>query len=188
LQVYELLTARSTNKRGESALQKRERIAQSEAQLPAAAVALSQTLLAPVAKQLGSKRLVLVADGALQYIPFAMLPEPSVVSGPLSGAKNNGQRTTSHGQPLIVNHEVVSLPSASALRFSARNSLVDSPHQRCWRSSLIRSLIEQMYASQQLRPRPATRRNRNLLPTTPAALSTLRKTLATSLVPQGFEW
>ena len=37
LQVYELLTARSTNKRGESALQRRERIAQAEARLPAAA-------------------------------------------------------------------------------------------------------------------------------------------------------
>jgi len=37
-----------------------------------------------------------------------MLPEPSVVSSQLSVAKNNGQ-------PLIVGHEVVSLPSASAL-------------------------------------------------------------------------
>jgi len=35
-------------------------------------------LLAPVATQLGNKRLVVVADGALQYIPFAMLPEPTV--------------------------------------------------------------------------------------------------------------
>jgi CHAT domain-containing protein len=42
---------------------------------------------------------VIVADGALQYIPFAMLPDP--VAG--------------KSQPLIVNHEVVSLQSASAL-------------------------------------------------------------------------
>ena len=75
-QVYELLTARSTNKRGESASQRQERIAQAEAALPAAARGLSQTILAPVAAQLGNKRLVIVADGALQYIPFAMLPEP----------------------------------------------------------------------------------------------------------------
>jgi CHAT domain-containing protein/Flp pilus assembly protein TadD len=107
-QVVELLTARSTNKRGESVPQRQERIAQAEAALPAAAQNLSQTLLAPVAAQLGNKRLVIVADGALQYIPFAMLPEPSV-------AKNNGPRTTSNGLPLIVKHEVVSLPSASAL-------------------------------------------------------------------------
>jgi CHAT domain-containing protein/tetratricopeptide (TPR) repeat protein len=107
-QVYELLTARSAIKRGESAPQRQERISQAEARLPAAARGLSQTILAPVASQLGNKRLVIVADGALQYIPFAMLPDPSVVSGQLSVAKNNGP-------PLIVGHEVVSLPSASAL-------------------------------------------------------------------------
>ena len=115
LQVYELLTARSINKRGETALQRRERITEAEAKLPGAAQQLSQTLLAPVAAQLGAKRLVIVADGALQYIPFAMLPEPSVVRRRLSVAKNNGPRATDHGQPLIVKHEIVSLPSASAL-------------------------------------------------------------------------
>jgi CHAT domain-containing protein/tetratricopeptide (TPR) repeat protein len=114
-QVYELLTARSTRQRGESPQQRQESIAQAEAKLPAAARALGQTLLAPVAAQLGNKRLVIVADGALQYIPFGMLPEPSIVSSPLSVAKNKGQRTTDNGQPLIVGHEVVSLPSASAL-------------------------------------------------------------------------
>jgi CHAT domain-containing protein len=72
-------------------------------------------LLAPVAARLGNKRLVIVADGALQYIPFAMLPDPSVVGSQSSVAKNNGRRTTDDGQPLIVGHEIVSLPSASAL-------------------------------------------------------------------------
>ncbi|MCU1268362.1 MAG: hypothetical protein JWM21_4680 [Acidobacteria bacterium] len=115
LQVYELLTARSTRQRGESATQQQERIKQAETKLPAAAQSLSDTLLAPAAALLGNKRLVIVADGALQYIPFAMLPEPSVVSSQLSAAKNNGPRTSDNGQPLIVKHEVVSLPSASAL-------------------------------------------------------------------------
>ena len=115
LKVYELLTARSTNKRGESAPQRQERISQAEAKLRAAARELSQTILAPVAAQLGNKRLVIVADGALQYIPFAMLPDPAVVSSQLSVAKNNGPRTTDNGQPLIVKHEIISLPSASAL-------------------------------------------------------------------------
>lgn len=100
-EVYELLTARSTNKKGETAPQKQEHISQAEAKLPAAALELSKTILAPVAAQLGKKRLVIVADGALQYIPFAMLPDPA--------AGNN--------QPLIVGHEVVSLPSASTLLF-----------------------------------------------------------------------
>lgn len=97
--VYELLTARSTNKKGETEAQRQERINQAEAKLPAAALELSKTIAAPASAQFGSNRLVIVADGALQYIPFAMLPDPAA------------QAT----QPLIVGHEVVSLPSASAL-------------------------------------------------------------------------
>jgi CHAT domain-containing protein len=63
---------------------------------------LAEMLLKPVATQLGEKRLVIVADGALQYVPFAALPE-SIGSGQGSA------------QPLIVNHEIVSLPSISVL-------------------------------------------------------------------------
>jgi CHAT domain-containing protein/tetratricopeptide (TPR) repeat protein len=121
LQVLDLLTARGTSKRGESAVQRKERITQAEEKLPASAQQLSQTLLAPVAAQLGNKRLVVVADGALQYIPFAMLPEP-VVSGQLSVVREmktaNRQSAIDNRQtrpPLILNHEVVSLPSASTL-------------------------------------------------------------------------
>ncbi|HEX2639984.1 MAG TPA: CHAT domain-containing protein, partial [Pyrinomonadaceae bacterium] len=98
-QVYEALTARSTYVRGETASQKLDRIDRSDAELPSAAKALSKLVLAPAAGQLGGKRVVVVADGALQYIPFPMLPDPAVPSG----------------QPLVVAHEVVSLPSASAL-------------------------------------------------------------------------
>ncbi|MEW6211263.1 MAG: CHAT domain-containing tetratricopeptide repeat protein [Acidobacteriota bacterium] len=85
-----------------------------------AARQLSRMLLAPVAGRLGSKRLLIVADGILHYIPFAALPSPkaSVVSSPLSVAKPR-QRTTDNGQrtirPLIADHEIISLPSASVL-------------------------------------------------------------------------
>ncbi len=103
LQVYDLLTARSTNKANESAAQRQLRLSQVETKLSAAAHALSQSILAPIASQLGNKRLIIVADGALQYIPFAMLPEPK------------DHPSSSILQPLIVRHEVVSLPSASAL-------------------------------------------------------------------------
>ena len=111
LQVHELLSARSTGYRGESALQRQERITRAEADLPAAARALSQILLAPAAPQLGNRRLVIVADGALQYIPFAMLPDPAA-STPSAGSRSS---VIGKNQPLVVNHEVVSLPSASAL-------------------------------------------------------------------------
>ncbi len=98
VQVYEMLTARNTGKAGETELQRKTRVSDAEAKLPAASLALSQSILKPVASQFGTKRLVIVADGALQYIPFAMLPDPAAAN-----------------QPLIVGHEVVSLPSASAL-------------------------------------------------------------------------
>jgi len=119
-EVYGLLTARSTSKRDETPAQRQTRIIEAEAKLRAAAEELSRMILAPVAAQLGNKRVVVVADGALQYIPFAMLPEPSVVHGQSSLAKKNAPRTTDNGQPLIVKHEVVSVPSASALAIQRR--------------------------------------------------------------------
>ncbi len=69
---------------------------------------LSQMLLAPVASQLGQKRLLVVSDGALQSIPFAALPIADVDSY----------------TPLLTNHEIVSLPSASTIAVQ-RNQLKD---------------------------------------------------------------
>jgi CHAT domain-containing protein/predicted negative regulator of RcsB-dependent stress response len=62
------------------------------------AARLGEILLAPVAPQLKNKRVLLVADGALQYLPFGALPSP-----------------TTKNQPLIVENEIISLPSASTL-------------------------------------------------------------------------
>jgi CHAT domain-containing protein len=81
--VYDLLTTRGRSQPSED-LQLRNAIAE-----------LSQMVLGPVSSDLGKKRLVIVADGALQYVPFAAL--------------------SVSGQPLILDHEIVSLPSASAL-------------------------------------------------------------------------
>ena len=72
--------------------------------VPAAAARLAQLVLAPVAEQLGHKRLIIVADGALQFIPFAALPLPA--------AQNNNTKTY---RPLITEHEIINLPSASTL-------------------------------------------------------------------------
>ena len=117
--VYDLLTARSQSKGGEDAETKQARIAQTDSRLLNAGKELSQMLLGPIGPELGSQRLVIVADGALQYVPFAAL---SVVSGQSSepGTAKNKQRTTDNRQlsterPLILDHELISLPSASAL-------------------------------------------------------------------------
>jgi CHAT domain-containing protein len=87
-------------------------------------------VLAPISSELAAKRLVVVADGALQYVPFSAL---SVVSGQLSVAQasrtNKGLRTANNGpltnyRPLIQDHEIISLPSASALAIQ-RQGLVN---------------------------------------------------------------
>ncbi|MFN7948215.1 MAG: tetratricopeptide repeat protein [Blastocatellia bacterium] len=126
--VCELLTAHSQNLPDETPEHRRQRLAQADAEYPKASAALSQVLLAPVAAELKNKRLLIAGDGLLQYVPFAALPEPavsrpvSVVQSQLSVVKgnaprpaNNGQRTTDNGQPLIVSHEIISLPSASVV-------------------------------------------------------------------------
>ena len=83
---------------------------------PSAAAGLSRMLLDPVLSQLGNKRLLVVADGALQYIPFAALPVP-VGSGPrMPGEISRKRKSTANKyQPLVVEHEIVSLPSASTI-------------------------------------------------------------------------
>src|SRR5262249_2996065 len=82
------------------------------------AAALSRMLLGPAASQLGGKRLLIVVDGALQYLPFGALPEPETKGQGDRETMRQGEKGNSQSAiptPLIVNHEVVHLPSASAL-------------------------------------------------------------------------
>jgi len=129
--VRGLLTARNRAVKFEAADEKRARIAQADVDYPKAAAALSRMLLGPIADQLEKKRLLIVADGALQYTPFAALPAP--VTGRRGDAYSSSPsprhvaslsqhrpvapspRRPVASTPLIVNHEIVTLPSASAL-------------------------------------------------------------------------
>jgi hypothetical protein len=90
-----------------------------------AAAALSEMLLSPVADRLGGKRVIVVPDGALQYVPFAALPLPS--------APGAGHEPV----PLIVEHEVVSLPSASSLAALRRDVPDGRRPRRRWPCSRI---------------------------------------------------
>ncbi|MEQ8753335.1 MAG: CHAT domain-containing protein [Coleofasciculus sp. G1-WW12-02] len=63
---------------------------------------LSELLFGQVAEQLTKKRIVVVADGALQYIPFAALATPETAD-------------TDTPVPLINQYELVNLPSSSTL-------------------------------------------------------------------------
>lgn len=70
-----------------------------------AASRLASRILGPVAARIAEfRRLAVVADGALHYLPFAALPSPSA----------------SDGRPLLADHEVVHLPSASVLAAARR--------------------------------------------------------------------
>jgi CHAT domain-containing protein/Tfp pilus assembly protein PilF len=73
---------------------------------------LSRMLFGPVAGEFGERRLAIVPDGALDYIPFDVLPDPR-----------------SQGRPLLARHEVVELPSASVLA-AARRELARRPPAR----------------------------------------------------------
>jgi CHAT domain-containing protein/tetratricopeptide (TPR) repeat protein len=107
---YEVLTAGYLRKRGEP-YKESEELKQAELAYPHAAALLSRMVFGPAVAKLGTKRLLIVADGPLQYVPFSALPDPSELS--IGGGR---------AQPLIAAHEVITLPSASAL-FALRNEI-----------------------------------------------------------------
>ncbi len=98
--VYELLTARNRRIRFETAEERIARVADADAEYWRAAAQLSTMLLGPIQRHLAKKQLLVVPDGALFNVPFSALPDP---------------RVTTETVPLIVEHEVVVLPSASTL-------------------------------------------------------------------------
>lgn len=98
--AYELLTATNRAVANESVQQRQARIRLADDEFTRTSATLSQMILGPVAGELHQKRIVIVADGALQYLPFPALPSPVNLKTPT---------------PLIAEHEVVLLPSASAL-------------------------------------------------------------------------
>jgi CHAT domain-containing protein len=116
--VYEALTARNKTVRFERQDDKRARIAQADADYLKASAQLSQMVLQPVAAQLGRKRLLIMNEGALQYVPFGTLPAPLAQETGRGSGKNQPMQF----QPLIANHEIVSLPSASVLAILRKES------------------------------------------------------------------
>jgi len=148
-QLYELLTASQPGP-GETPAQHQARISEARVNYWPRAVTLSRMILGPASSLLGKKRLLIVADGALHYLPFGALPVPE--SGEAgergSGRAGNwgsgraGERGTGRlaftgrqsktinrrplscspasplapsPTPLIVEHEIINLPSASTL-------------------------------------------------------------------------
>jgi CHAT domain-containing protein/tetratricopeptide (TPR) repeat protein len=107
LTSYELPKAKEIGdlvRRYYSLLTDKDALTYKKAELEQVGQQLSKMLLGPVGSQLGQKRLVVVADGALFYLPFAALPVL------------NGQ------QPLLTQHEIVHLPSATTLALLRRDT------------------------------------------------------------------
>jgi CHAT domain-containing protein/tetratricopeptide (TPR) repeat protein len=100
--VYERSTARQPAP-GETVRAYRSRVKEADSKYWQEAARLSAMVLAPAAEKLKGKRLLVVSDGALQYVPFGALPVPG-----LEGIDHEAV-------PLIVEHEIVRLPSASVL-------------------------------------------------------------------------
>ena len=117
-QVYEALTARNNTVKFEQREKTQARIAQADTEYLRASARLSEIVLGPAEKQLAGKRLLIVSDGALQYVPFGALPVPH--------AQRNGS-DRSKLAPLVVNHEIVSLPSASVLALLRKESVDRQP-------------------------------------------------------------
>ena len=98
-EAYELVTSRAKNVPRETPAARARRIATSDAALPAALRRVSDLILAPITTFPTTTRLLIVADGALQYLPFEMLPAPR----------------RAQAQPLVAGFEITALPSASTL-------------------------------------------------------------------------
>jgi CHAT domain-containing protein/predicted negative regulator of RcsB-dependent stress response len=109
LEFYKLLTAPNEIINEETVQGRQQRLARARAEYPKATAKLSHMLLDPVTHLLGHKRILIVADGALQYVPFAALPVYS--------KQNEGD---SRSIPLVIDHEIISLPSASTLAVMRR--------------------------------------------------------------------
>jgi CHAT domain-containing protein len=101
--VYDLLTTRNHKTKDETEQQRQARRAKTEKEYPQAVARLSQMVLPSAAKRLQAKRLLVVSDGALQYVPFTVLLGPPA-NGSLAG-----------GQPLVMEHEITNLSSATTL-------------------------------------------------------------------------
>jgi CHAT domain-containing protein/Tfp pilus assembly protein PilF len=111
--VYGLLTARNQTVKFETAPERERRLAASDAEIAKAASELSKMLLGPVANGLAGKRILVVAEGALQYVPFGALPAPG-----------------DYKTPLIVRNEILNLPSASVMALMRKEFADRKPASR----------------------------------------------------------
>lgn len=110
--VRESITAYESPAQGESDSQYLARLNRAAGQYWSRASAISRMVLGPISRLIGSRRLVIVADGVLHYVPFHALPrpEPSAVT-----ARRRVSPATVPPAPLVHSNEITYQPSASTL-------------------------------------------------------------------------
>lgn len=118
--VYDLLALYQPVEH-ETLAEQRARQARADRDYPAAARSLSQMVLGPASSTFGEKRLLVVADGALAYVPFAALPIPQA-NGAVAALASDLNADSSAFIPLVTQHEIASAPSASALAVLRRET------------------------------------------------------------------
>jgi CHAT domain-containing protein/Tfp pilus assembly protein PilF len=99
-----ILIARNSGNKDEADADRLSRAKAADAEYPTAAAELGHLILEPIASRIGHKRLLVVSDGILQYIPLGVLVVPG-----------QSQAAGISWSPFIHDHEVVDLPSASVL-------------------------------------------------------------------------
>ena len=130
--VYRLLTSRQPLE-GETVEAALTRAAQADAEYWRQAAELSQMLLGPVASQLGKKRLLIVREGVLQYIPFSALPSTLQESRKIGKSAKIGYghaHPVAAFNPMVLEHEIVYLPSVSVLASIRREATNRKPAPR----------------------------------------------------------
>lgn len=118
--VYDALTARQSQdaKENENFEKRIDRFKKADETFWAEAKLLSEKIFTPVASDLKQSKLIIVADGSLQYIPFAALPlvKPAPASGGIAEISNNKEKANTKKIELIIDkYEISYLPSISAL-------------------------------------------------------------------------
>ncbi|MEA5418579.1 tetratricopeptide repeat protein [Spirulina sp. CCNP1310] len=92
---------------------------------------LYNQIFAPIANKIQGKRLLIIPDGALHYVPFAALPIPPAAPTPLARGLDStppflrgagGDQYT----PLVTQHEIIHAPSATAIA-TQRQNLANRP-------------------------------------------------------------
>jgi CHAT domain-containing protein len=116
LELRDLLTAFEPPKPDEDNTEYVKRLTKSQSDYQRRASDFSKIVFGRAGPLLGSKRLVIVPDGALHFIPFEALPMPGIVRSGATARNRSRRRSEGSQQQLLVqNNEITYLPSATSL-------------------------------------------------------------------------